>query len=89
VFSYRNSNKVVDWLQELHHRRPVLCIPENEMTMDDWRRRLMLLQRAEREARAKLTPQLGPLESEQAYQALKQAEMELAEHYARRPAWAT
>lgn len=55
------------------------------MTMDDWRRRLMDLERAVREARAALKPGMDPLPSERAYEALRQAEAALEEHYRIRP----
>jgi hypothetical protein len=56
------------------------------MTMDAWRRRLLKLELAVREARVKLKPGLDPLPAEQAYNALREAEAELERHYRLRPA---
>lgn len=56
------------------------------MTMDDWRRQLLVLEQEEREARAVVRAgNADPHQSEQAYNALRQAEAALDEHYTIRP----
>lgn len=55
------------------------------MTMNDWRRRLLRLQQAERQARAALVPGMDPLSAERAYEALREIQREIEAHYRIRP----
>lgn len=53
--------------------------------MEGWRRRLLELMQAEREARTRVNERPGPVEAERAYQALQRARTDLVKHYEARP----
>lgn len=55
------------------------------MTLQEWRRKLPVLQRAERDARAKVGPWLTPFNREPVYAAATAAENALRAHYDAKP----
>lgn len=55
------------------------------MTIDEWRRELLVLSQAVSAARAAFRDNMLPLEGERAYAALVAAETALEEHYLVRP----
>lgn len=55
------------------------------MTLTEWRRKLHVLSRAERIARARVGPWLTPFDRDAVYAAARAAEDALAAHYKDRP----
>lgn len=55
------------------------------LTLESWRRQLLALEQAVREARAQVNAGLDPNDAERAYSALRDAQRAVDEHYAIRP----